>query len=346
MRYGSFLLILAVVAAGCNLPARHNLPPAQTMAVPTSRGPVVDGPGPGVIAYQPMAPAVASAVQIRFAGPDGMQINWDLQQHGAFDSEPLTCPGRCNFQEGAIFRLKLSNIPGWPTLELFPTLEVANSKPKTISFLAHNSIPVSFTNEDFKQVADSGNFVTKVIYLPEPEFQELALAGVDTLVSTRLDPGVDPIVEADRRGSIMAIIRLGNKDLQAAGANEAANAAAAVPGFPGPVAGLTAPQWGMPMTGTPIGLPGPPYIPYGSPAGLQRHTMVNHTRTHVPGPSDHIRVDVAQRPGMGYPAPATHARIVERARPGLGGGQAQSEEGVEAQQPQAVKGQPSPGPAE
>ena len=42
-------------------------------------------------------------------------------------------------------------------------------------------------------------------------------AGVETLVSTRLDPGVDPIVEADRQGAIMAIVRLGNIDLQAAG---------------------------------------------------------------------------------------------------------------------------------
>jgi hypothetical protein len=60
-------------------------------------------------------------------------------------------------------------------------------------------------------------FVTKVIYLPDPEFQELALAGVETLVSTRLDPGVDPIAEADRRGSIMAIVRIGNLDLQLPG---------------------------------------------------------------------------------------------------------------------------------
>ena len=72
------------------------------------------------------------------------------------------------------------------------------------------------TEEDFDQVL-SGNFVTKVIYLPDAEFQELALAGVETLVSTRLDPGVDPIVEADRRGSILAIIRIGNKDLQIPG---------------------------------------------------------------------------------------------------------------------------------
>jgi len=63
----------------------------------------------------------------------------------------------------------------------------------------------------------AGNFVTKVVYLPDPEFQELALAGVDTLVSTRLDPGVDPITEADRRGVILAIVRLGNKDVELPG---------------------------------------------------------------------------------------------------------------------------------
>jgi hypothetical protein len=59
--------------------------------------------------------------------------------------------------------------------------------------------------------------VTKVIYLPDPEFQELALSGVETLVSTRLDPGVDPIAEADRRGAILAILRVGNLDLQLGG---------------------------------------------------------------------------------------------------------------------------------
>src|SRR5437870_1737170 len=103
--------------------------------------------------------------------------------------------------------------------ELYPTLEIAPSLPRTEAYLAHNAIPLAFTEEDFDQVM-SGNFVTKVIYLPDPEFQELALAGIDTLVSTRLDPGVDPIVEADRRGAILAIVRMGNKDLQVGGGEE------------------------------------------------------------------------------------------------------------------------------
>ena len=131
-----------------------------------------------------------------------------------FDSTPLVIPGRQDFYQGAIYRLRLTNIPGRPGVQLYPTLEVAPVTPRTDAYLAHSPIPVQFTEEDFDQVL-SGNFVTKVIYLPDPEFQELALAGVETLVSTRLDPGVDPIAEADRRGSILAIVRMGNKDLRA-----------------------------------------------------------------------------------------------------------------------------------
>ena len=151
--------------------------------------------------------------QIAFLGDDGVQVSWDVSGSGMFDSTPLVIPGRQDFYQGAIYRLKLTNIPGRAGMQLYPTLEVAPVTPRTDAYLAHSPIPVQFTEEDFDQVV-SGNFVTKVIYLPDPEFQELALAGVETLVSTRLDPGVDPIAEADRRGSILAIVRMGNKDLE------------------------------------------------------------------------------------------------------------------------------------
>jgi hypothetical protein len=268
-----------------------------------------------------------------------MQVAWDVSAPGTFDSEPLICPGRFNFQEAAIYRLKLTNIPGRAGVELYPTLEIAPAMPRTQAFLAHNAIPMQLTTEDFDQVL-SGNFVTKVIYLPDPAFQELALAGVETLVSTRLDPGVDPIVEADRRGAILAVVRLGNKDLQMpgtggeqAGVMPASYAQMGPNGVPmgpqgvpmlagagmGPgtyIAGVNGPQYGMPMSGTPIGLPGPPHVPLGAPAGLQRHTMVNHTPVHLPGPTDNVRVDVMQKPGMSYPKPANRALILEETSTG------------------------------
>jgi hypothetical protein len=274
--------------------------------------------------------------QVAFVSPDGMQVNWDVAQPGAFDSEPLIVPGRYNFPQGAIYRVKLTNIPGRPGAELYPTIEIGPATPRTEAYLDHNAIPIQFTEEDFDQIL-SGNFVTKVIYLPDAEFQELALAGVETLVSTRLDPGVDPIVEADRRGAILAILRIGNKDLempQAEGMEGGMDGMAMTagygagmpcgPGGPGGamgqipmppelVAGITAPQYGMPSVGTPIGLPGPPHIPLGHPAGLQKHIMTNHTKIHIPPPTRRMDIHVKQKPGFSYPKPPSHVHITEHA---------------------------------
>ena len=78
------------------------------------------------------------------------------------------------------------------------------------------------------------------------------------------------------------------------------------------ISGVTGPAYGMPMCGTPIGLPGPPHVPLGTPAGLQKYTMVNHTHVSLPEPTQKIRVDVKQEPGYSAPEPPNHVRIVER----------------------------------
>ena len=96
-----------------------------------------------------------------------MEIRWDVTSPGRFDSEPLVVPARYSFPQGAIYRLKLSNVAGRPGIELYPTVEVAVVVPRTEAFLAHSAIPVQFTEEDFDQVL-SGNFVTKVVYCPIP----------------------------------------------------------------------------------------------------------------------------------------------------------------------------------
>ena len=367
---------LAATLTGCHMPANspftglaqirpvatphtNVLPPAAMLHHP---GPGVEGPGPGIIAPASYEAALAAAggidggpgaagamamaptSQIGFLGPDGMQVRWDVSLPGSFDSSPLVAPGRYDFPQGAIYRLKLTDIPGREGIELYPSLEVAPVTPRTAAYLAHNAVPFQITEEDLDQVT-TGNFVTKVVYLPDPDYQELAVAGVETLVSTRLDPGCDPVVEADRRGSILAIIRIGNKDLESTGAGAGAagtplasgggpgggagrcgaggaNGVAAPLGMPcggdpsqmppAFLAGMTAPQYGMPFTGTPIGLPGPAHIPLGVPAGLQKHTITNHTKMHIPPPSREMRLHVQQHPGLSYPKPARHAYIAER----------------------------------
>jgi hypothetical protein len=339
------------------------------------------------------AACVGEAVQVLFGRPEAMQISYDVTGGGMYGSVPLVTPARQNFPQGGMYRLKLIDIPGREGVELYPTIEVGTASRRSAAYLAHNAIPVQFTEEDFDQVL-SGNFVTKVIYLPDPDFQELALAGVETLVSTRLDPGLDPIIEADRRGTILAVVRIGNKDLEVPGAFNGP-AGGFEGGFPGGVieggvieggvieggviegepymgqgegqdpaeggvqqAGYFAPvshriqahkaakqaarqarhvamagsglyrggygpgglppalagggQYGMPITGTPIALPGPPHVPLGTPAGLQKHVMHNWTTRHIPDPVSKLKINVKQRPGLSYPQPPSRAWITEQ----------------------------------
>ena len=198
--------------------------------------------------------------QVYFLDPDGMNIGWQTgtgpNGERTYLGTQLVVPGRYNFNQGYIYRLKLTNIKGRPGATLYPTIEVAPTTPQTDAYLAHNAIPVQFTAEDFDQVVDGGNFVTKVIYLPDPKYQELAVAGVETLVSTRLEPGVDPVLEADKRGTILLIVRLGAIDL------EMQNAAVGAMAPGGPVVGGAV--LGQPSSGP---IPGIPIVPAPGSAG-------------------------------------------------------------------------------
>ena len=134
-------------------PATQVLPPAAMLQHP---GPGVGGPGPGVLGPDYPLHAVwrrhARTSQIGFRGNEGMKIYWDVGGPDLFDSEPLVEPAKYNFPQGAIYRLKLTNIPGRVGVELYPTIEIALATPRTEAYLAHNFIPFELTAEDFDQV--------------------------------------------------------------------------------------------------------------------------------------------------------------------------------------------------
>ncbi len=209
---------LVVVCFGCQIDGQPLIDKGEYVAPPAALqsrpGPMVDGPGPGVLpmmAPPPVRTFQSISTQIRFVGPMGMKIGWKIGP--GYAENQLVTPARWEFAQAATYRLKLASITGREGLTLYPTLQVYPAHPTTDAYLSHNSVPIELTDEDLDQI-ESNNFVTKVIYLPDPKFQELAIAGVETLSSTRLDPGVDPVAEADRRGTIMVVLRVGNKNLE------------------------------------------------------------------------------------------------------------------------------------
>jgi hypothetical protein len=256
------------------------------------RGGILPVPGmgpPGAVAavgaINPgMRPVVSNQrTSVRFTGPAGMKITWQLPG-GGFNDETsgLTAPADYNFLQAQIYRLRLARVlPNFPGRTFYPTLEIAPVSPKTLTFLAHASVPVTFTDEDFRQAAD-GNLVVKVIYLPDPAFQDFAtVAGAEEIVSTRLEPGADPVAEAQKRGTILATIRLGNIDLE----NRASPAMTAVPAGPLVVPPMMVPP-GVPAVpggvAPALPVPVPPKLPssvvpqpmpgagaFGSPSGIR-----------------------------------------------------------------------------
>jgi hypothetical protein len=222
-----------------------NAPPGAVAAVGALPG--IPTAGGGMAGY-------GARSSVRFISPAGMQIAWfnpQMAGPGGFTQTMVEVPGRYNFVQGGVYRLKLSNLPGRPMVELYPTLEILPANPRTATFLAHSTVPIAFTEEDFEQVA-AGNLVVKVVYLPDPAFQDLAVSGPDEVVSTRLEPGVDPILEAARRGSVLAVIRMGNIDLEAPN----------TPNMNGPV-NPGAPFQGMPLRTAPGAIP-PGMLPPGT----------------------------------------------------------------------------------
>jgi hypothetical protein len=246
-------------ASGPYGPQVPNMPTSGIVPVPTMGPPgAVAGFGAiGVAGGAMPRPMMANGrTSINFTGPAGMKVTWQLPD-GSFNDEAgaLTAPKEYNFLQGQIYRLRLTSIlPDHPGKSFYPTLEVAPPNPKTLTFLAHSSVPITFAPDDFTQ-ARAGNLVVKVVYLPDPANQDFSTAiGAEEVVSTRLGPGEDPVAEAQRRGTVLAVIRLGNIDLE----NRVSPAMTAPP--PGLMPPLGPPR--------PIGPGGPPPMgPGGPPPG-------------------------------------------------------------------------------
>jgi hypothetical protein len=212
--------------------------------------------------------------EVRFVGPAGMKISWPGPA-GDVRNNQIEAPGRYNFIQGAIYRLKLTDLPGRPeVIALYPTIEIVPANLRTDAYIAHSAVPVYFTDEDIEQVL-GGNFLVKVIYLPNPQYADVAMTGgPEEVVSTRLEPGADPIAEACKRGSILLIIRMGNIDLEAPHTppmNAPNPYGCGQVMAPGPLPGMGMPGMAMPAPGMPGGMvmqppavpqiPGPPMIP-------------------------------------------------------------------------------------
>jgi RNA polymerase sigma factor (sigma-70 family) len=190
-------------------------------------------------------------VQIRIAAPVGMKVS--LWEPSGKDTKvaSIDAPGRLNLEPGKRTRLKVYDIPNRPGVERFPTVEIPKTDAVTEPFVTSSAIPIEFTDEDFDHV-NGGRAITKVVYLttggkktaarpmgpgaPEPEADgkkavsrpggsgpipiaiepREGFGQVHTIASFDY-PQQDVIELARQRGTILAVVRMGDIDLEKAG---------------------------------------------------------------------------------------------------------------------------------
>ena len=110
---------------------------------------------------------------------------------------------------GQSYRAKLSDMPEFPGIELYPSIELIDRLHPPAGHADKFSMPVTFTIDEL-DAAVEGRMVTKVVYLEQPQFALPYELSGDTAVRS-LPTSANLIQEADRAGRPLAIIRLGGR---------------------------------------------------------------------------------------------------------------------------------------
>ncbi|HLQ47032.1 MAG TPA: DUF11 domain-containing protein, partial [Planctomycetaceae bacterium] len=107
------------------------------------------------------------------------------------------------------YRVRLSDLPEFPGIELFPSIEVLDRLHPPAGQADSFPLPITFAIEEI-DAAVQGQMITKVVYLEQPQLAAPFELTSDTAVRT-VNARVNLIEEADKAGRPLALIRLGGR---------------------------------------------------------------------------------------------------------------------------------------
>jgi hypothetical protein len=143
---------------------------------------------------------------VEIKAPPGASIS--LAVDGQFEP-PTTTPVTAGLLIGSVYRLRITGIPLHEGQELFPTIEVIDRTYTPIHYIWRFPIPIELTQEDL-QYALAGRFVTRVIYLEDPQ-RPIPASDAGSQFSFDVAPGDNALQVADSFGRPVAILRLGGR---------------------------------------------------------------------------------------------------------------------------------------
>jgi hypothetical protein len=166
---------------------------------------------PGAIGSQRLqrgGPLLGYFQPVRIRAPQGARIS--LAMEGGF-SNASTNDVLVGLQIGAVYRLQVADIPNANGLELYPTIELIDRTYPPPGVALRYPIPIDLTQNEL-ELAATGAFVTRVIYIEEPSTAlPVSRKANDEVPWVEAPRGEDPLVTADREGRPVAILRIGGR---------------------------------------------------------------------------------------------------------------------------------------
>jgi uncharacterized repeat protein (TIGR01451 family) len=146
---------------------------------------------------------------VRFLGVPGMRVTFYRGDQG--DPHELELPVRVGLRPGYTYRVKITGLPGRPDAALYPTLEVRGSLclPPHTSAEDH-PVPLVFPQAELERAQESV-FITKVVYLENPDRAAPTATRPDQPLETTLPAGDDLLQAARELGRPMVVLRLGGR---------------------------------------------------------------------------------------------------------------------------------------
>lgn len=154
------------------------------------------------------SPVRFQPVEIQLPGEG--QVTWyhHGQEAGAING---TAPSMAGLLVGPVYRLKLSNMPDYPGVELYPTIEMVDRLHPPAGRETEFPVLIPFTEDELTS-ATEGRLVTKVVYLEQPNRASLQPAGKGrAIVPFRANARDNPLQIADLHGRPLAIVRMGGR---------------------------------------------------------------------------------------------------------------------------------------
>lgn len=164
---------------------------------------------PGVVGAGRLVrgPAIGFFQPVEVSGPEKLEVA--LAQDGQF-LQPLSAPVKVGMLVGAVYRLRVTNIPARPGEELYPTIEVIDRLYAPRGREHRFPIPVVLEKDDLTRALD-GAMVTRVIYLEDSQVASPIADEPGTQRVTEAAGNDNALKIADQLGRPMAILRIGSR---------------------------------------------------------------------------------------------------------------------------------------